>query len=281
MNEQEDVIPNQGDPVDGTIDLAKELISKLKEATYGFDNRINFKYPDGSTGRGETLVKSDKKHMHVWVYYYPNPTNPNIPNDLYSRILKLLMEQILKKFPEITSYPKDVTDSVTLDIYDTIYYKEGVLHLSEEYLVSSAERNVLLAPRTMTECIHHLENTMNSYYIERVPTFSEDYSLAMDKAVNKLKTIYKAYSKGTFKGNTYELSPNPTYLVHQRYNKYDKETRILHPDFSLSISSGWITLNGETKKWTDTNIPEEYKQLYTEIQDSLKKKFENFGIRFS
>ncbi len=42
MNEQEDVIPNQGDPVDGTINLAKEAMDKLRQATYGYGNRINY-----------------------------------------------------------------------------------------------------------------------------------------------------------------------------------------------------------------------------------------------
>lgn len=281
MNEQEDVIPNQGEPVDGTINLAKEVMDKLKQATYGFDNRLNFGFPDGSKCRTETLMKDEEKLFSIWMFYYPDNDNPSIPNDLYSESFKRVMEQILKKFPELTSYPKEVTDGIKVDMYDTIYYKEGVIHLSEDYLISSAERNVLLHPRTLTECIHHLDNTMNSYYVEKVPTFSGDYSLAMDKAIKKLKTIYKAYSKGTFKGNTYELAPKPTFVVHQRYSKYDKENRIIYPDFVLSISSGWMTINGETKKWTDTEVPEEYKQLYTDLQESLKRKFENFGIKFS
>ncbi len=281
MNEQEDVIPNQDEPVDGTIDLANEVMDKLKESTYGYDNRLNFEFPDGSKCRTETLMKVKEKLLSMWMFYYPDNDNPSIPNDLYSESFKRIMGHILKKFPELTSYPKEVTDDIKIDMYDTIYYKEGVLHLSEEYLISSAERNVLLHPRTLTECIHHMDNTINSYYVDRAPTFSGDYSLAMDKAVNKLKTIYKAYSKGTFKGNTYELAPNPTFVVHQRYTKYDKENRILYPEFILSVSSGWLTINDVRKSWTTSNMTVEEQRLYDELQESIRKKFENFGIRFS
>ncbi len=276
MNEQEDVIPNQGDPVDGTIDLAKELYNKLGRLR----GRTQLTYSDGSKGFAD-FYRQDEGHrgpsdyrLSVWVTYYPDGDNPIIPNELVSLGVKKMLERILFEIPEIKSYPKEVFDKFSFALgQETIYYKEGIMHVAD--VLPSAEKNVLLADYSFYEFIHNIDNSSNLYVIQNPPKFSEDYSLAMDKSVKKLKTIYKAFEKGKWKGYDYELSKNPTYVVHQRFSKYDKESRIVFPEFTLGVTTGYATFNGTPSNKMDDQ------ELVKEFMTLMKKKFEHFGITFS
>jgi hypothetical protein len=280
--EQDDVIPDQGDPVDGTIDLAKELFDKIKKDTGGFSGRIKLNYPDGSSGY-EELYCQDRDHngpkkyrLGLWLYYYPNDNTPIIPNDLFTHGIKEMINFIFEVFPEIKSYSKEVMDEFTFTLgNDTVYYKEGIMHVTNTNILPSAERNVLLGNYPLWELVHRTDDLINTYYLENPPKFSDDYALAMDKAIKKLKTVWMALKKGTFKGVEYEYMSKPTYVVHQKLNNYNKETRVIYPEFSLSISSGWARIDGKPVNQIED------KELFDEFHEFISKKFNHFGINLS
>lgn len=280
--EQDDVIPDQGDPVDGTIDLAKELFDKIKKATGGFSGRIKLNYPDGSSGY-EELYSQESDHtgpkkyrLGLWLYYYPNDNTPIIPNDLFTHGIKEMINFIFEVFPEIKSYSKEVMDEFTFVLgNDTIYYKEGIMHVTDSNILPSAERNVLLGNYPLWELVHRTDDLINTYYLENPPKFSDDYALAMDRAIKKLNTVYAALRKGKYKGMEYEYSGKPTYVVHQRYKNYNKETRVIYPEFELTVSTAWPKLNGKYINQYDDD------QLIPDFDTFIKTKFKHFGINLS
>lgn len=284
MREQEDdnVIPDQGDPVDGRIDLAKELFEKLRDSKVGTYGRLDYTFPDGSRGYGEIYCQDHdhrgpkKYRIGMWFYYHPNDDNPIIPNDYASFPIKEYHKTLTGKFPEILSYPEEVYDEFTFDLgNETVYYKEGIMHITDVDILPSNERNVLNAKYPLKEFLFHIDNFANMYYLENPPTFSEDYSLAMDKAVKKLKTVWLALKKGTYKGMTYEYPYKPTYVVHHKHNRYNKESRIIYPDFILGISTGWPLINGKAINKIDD------KELFEEFHKFISNKFQHFGITIS
>jgi len=279
--EKDDVIPDQGDPVDGTINLAKELFDKIEKATRGGYSRFKLKYSDGSSGYVDLLCKNKSEYeslgkyrLGFWLYYYPNHNNPIIPNNIFTHGIEEMLKYIFEVFPEIKSYPKEVMDEFRFYLAnDTIYYKEGIMHLTTTYdLLPSTERNQLLGNYELWDLIHNTDVFIATYYLDNPPKFSEDYVLSMDRAIKKLNTVYAALRKGKFRGYEYEYSSRPTYVVHQRYNNYNKETRVIYPDFSLTVSTAWPKLNG---KYINQYESED---LIIDFDTFMKKKFKQFGI---
>ena len=269
MNEQEVI----QEPQDGTVDLGRELYEKFNK----FRGRTKVTYSDGSQG-GVDLHEQDSSHrastkyrLAVYLTYYMNNDNPIFPTDYLYLPLKELRNRILNEIPEIESYPKEVLEEFTITMsMESAYYKEGVLHLED--LISAVEKNVMRSDYSLYEFIKN-ETILESYVLQNPPTFSPDYSLAMDKAVKKLKTVYKAFQKGKWKGHEFELR-SPTFVVYQILDKYDKESRVIYPDFKLSVTTYYPSFDG--KFITDVD-----KELASQFMSYITNKFSHFGIRFS
>ena len=270
MNEQEVI----QDPVDGSVDLARELYNKIN-----IRSRVKTIYSDGSRSMTD-VYKDDKDHrgpveykISMWITYYPDDNKPIIHTDYISLPVEEVLKTILEIVPEITSYPKEVLEKFSFNVgNETIYYKEGILHVVD--LISSAEKNMIYTDYGLYEVLQNPRAAGSLYVLQNPPRFSDDYPLAMDKAVKKLKTIYKAFEKGKWKGHDFQLK-NPTYVVHQKHRRYDKESRVIFPDFDLSISAGYPYLDGESIGYIDN------KELANEFQKFIINKFTHFGIRFS
>lgn len=271
MNEQEDVIQ---DPVDGSVDLARELYDKIK-----IRSRVKAIYSDGSRSMTD-VYKDDKDHrgpvdykISMWITYYPDDNNPIIHTDYISNAVEEVLKTILDIVPEIMSYPKEVLEKFSFNVgNETVYYKEGILHVMD--LITSAEKNMIYTYYGLHEVLQNPRAAASLYVLQNPPRFSDDYPLAMDKAIKKLKTVYKALEKGKWKGHEFELR-SATYVVHQRHQRYDKESRIIYPDFELSISAGYPYLDGESIGYMED------KELASEFQKFITNKFNHFGIRFS
>lgn len=286
MREQEEdnVIPDQGEPVDGTIDLAKELFDKFKSVEKHIGHGIKYNYPDGSFTRLELSAYDDFPNhrgpkpyrLLLWISYIPNDEKPIIPNDMLSSGVKMVVDIIFDKIPEIKEYSKDILNEFTFDVTnETIYFKEGIIHLTNPEILPSNESNVILAKYSLVDMVDNPESFINTYYLENPPRFSEDYSLAMDKIIKRVNTIYKAYSTGKWRGMTYTFPTKPTITIHQRFKRYNKEDRILYPEFAASISTGWPKVGDKYLK----SIEDE--ETYKEFMDFLTKRFKTFNIHFS
>jgi hypothetical protein len=271
MNEQEDVIQ---DPADGSVDLGQELYNKFNKLR----GRTKVTYSDGSQGASD-IYAQDKDHrgpvkykVSIYHTYYPDKENPIFPTDYLSLPAQEIRKRILSEIPEIESYPKEVLENFSINIsLETVYYKEGILHCVD--LLTSVEKNVIYHDYYLNEFLKN-EAIIESYVLQNPPRFSDDYPLAMDKAEKKLRTVYKALQKGKWKGHEYELR-SPTFVVHQLYNRYDKESRTLFPDFKLSVATYYPTLDG--KFITDI----EDHELRREFMSYITNKFSHFNITFS
>lgn len=277
MNEQ-DVIQ---EPMDGSVDLTKELYDKINEETklYTFTST---ELPDGSTLKSSgTIDKKDGKNLLMFEFTYrPNVNaNPSIPNDLLSNGVNDVMKKLLTVVPELMSYPKEVLDTFTFEVYSLkIFYMEGLFDLLSNMLLDTVDVNKFTGKYKLTDLIDNPSEVNSTYYIERPPTFDRDYSMMMKRGIKKMKVTFQALRKGTWKGHTYEYEESPwstNYMVFQDYNNYNKSDKIIRPEFRYSISPGTPKIDGE--HWSKTFDA----VTMDEFETYIKERFKLLGIRFS
>jgi len=272
---------DQDQPVDQSV-LANELHEKIRKAFYGFTGRIKYFMEDGTKGYVDVFTKDDPsvKDLGIGVTYYPDLQNPVIPQNYLVKPVSMVIDRLKEEIFKEKEYPKEVLEQFKVKIdNEAIYYSEGILRVLENEVLPAAERNVIKSSHTLYEFIYDTDQVLQTYVIQNPPKFSSDYVLAMDKAVKKMKTIYKALRKGTFKGRSYELREDmPTMVVHQRFKQYNKEDRVIYPEFSSTITSTYPKVDG--KEISHLTKDENDVQYLKELDDYLTKKFENFGITY-
>jgi hypothetical protein len=272
---------DQDQPVDQSV-LANELHEKIRKTFYGFTGRIKYFMEDGTKGYMDVFVKDNPevKDLGIGVTYYPDLQNPVIPQNYLVKPVSVFINHLKENVFKEREYPKEVLEQFKVKIdSEAIYYSEGILRVLENEVLPAAERNVIKSSHTLYEFIYDTDQVLQTYVIQNPPKFSSDYVLAMDKAVKKMKTIYKALRKGTFKGRSYELREDmPTMVVHQRFKQYNKEDRVIYPEFSSTITSTYPKVDG--KEISHLTKDENDVQYLKELDDYLTKKFENFGITY-
>ena len=273
MNEQ-DVIQ---EPVDGSVDLTKELYDKIEDKIkmYSF---ISVTSSDGTNLRSSGLIgKNEGENILKFDFTYRPTvkTNPSIPNDLISVGVNKIMNRLLTVIPELTSYPQDVLDTFTFEIYSIkIMYMESLFDLLNMWILDTVEMNKLSGKYKLTDLIDNPSEVNSTYYIERPPTFDRDYSMMMQRGIKKMKVAYQALKKGTWRGHTYELGYNPHYMVYQDYNNYNKSDRIIKPEFRYSVMPGKPIIDGE--HWSKTFDLD----TMAEFTKYMEERFKLMGIKF-
>ena len=277
MNEQ-DVIQ---EPVDGSVDLTKELYDKINEETRLF-TYTSTDLPDGSTLKSSGMI--DKKNennvlMFEFIYRPNENTNPIIPKDIFSNGVNDVMKKLLTAIPELKSYPQEVLDTFTFEVYTfKIMYMEGLFDLLNNSLLDTVDVNKFSGKYKLTDLIDNPSEVTSTYYMERPPTFDKDYSMMMKRGIKKMKVTFKALRKGTWKGHTYEYDESPwasNYMVFQDYNNYNKSDKIIKPEFRYSITPGTPKIDGE--HWSKTFDA----VTMDEFEKYMKERFGLLGIRFS
>jgi hypothetical protein len=275
MNEQ-DVIQ---DPVDGSVDLFQELYDKIEEQlkVYQF-TFINF--PDGSNTTSSGLIgkKDGIAVVRFDLIYRPNKdTNPTIPNDLISGGVSSIMNKLLKWIPELLSYPKEVLDAFTFEIYSVkISYNEGFFDLFNMWILETASLNKLHGNYKLTDLIDNPSEVHSTYYMERPPTFTNDYSMMMKRGEKKMRVAWQALKKGTWRGHTYEYEGRPHYMVYQDYNNYNKSDGIIQPEFRYGITPSPRHPKIDGKHWSETFDSD----TIAEFTKYIEERFKLMGIRF-
>jgi hypothetical protein len=103
----------------------------------------------------------------------------------------------------------------------------------------------------------------------------------MEKLIKKAKSVYNALKKGTWKGHTYELyvphDMSKAFVIHQDRFEYNKTDKVLHPNFTVGCNFGWEHVDGISNSPEESPLSEEEQK---EFRDYLKKRFEQFGIRY-
>ena len=275
MNEQ-DVIQ---EPVDGSVDLTKELYDKIeyKIKVYNFTSDIS---TNGSILRSSGLIGKDEGQntLKFDLTYRPNVNaNPSIPNDLISVGVNTIMSRLLTVIPELMSYPQEVLDTFTFEIYSIkIMYMESLFDLMNRWILDTVEMNKLSGKYKLTDLIDNPSEVNSTYYMERPPTFDRDYSMMMKRGDKKLKVAYQALKKGTWRGHSYEYEGRPHYMVYQDYNNYNKSDRIIKPEFRYAVTPipRFPTING--KHWSETFNSE----AMAEFTKYMEERFKLMGIMF-
>jgi hypothetical protein len=258
------------------IDIQEELegsnVTKEELLKLIYDTLYNIKTHRVPVTNGQVTIhisRSDlmeKQELQIGVAFYPTEPecNENMfkePMEYFLRELFNMLENTLKKTdPTILS-------GINISYYGyNMYYKEGIINfMSRDYLTPS-DQAMLRANIRLGDAYIDMDFALQDLVIpmDRLVKFSPEYGLAMDKAIKKMNTIYKAYEKGTYEGKPYQLSKHPTMTVIQLQDGWDPDSRVLLPTFELSINTGKIDYDGDT----------------TNLQSILKKRFESFNINF-
>jgi hypothetical protein len=282
MNEQ-DVIQ---DPVDGSVDLTQELYDKIEKQLKVYQFTF-IKFPDGSNITSSGLVGKFNDHVgkkdgtivvRFDLIYRPNKdTNPTIPNDLISGGVISIMNRLLNWIPELLSYPKEVLDAITFEIYSVkISYNEGFFDLYNLWILDTAVMNKLSGNYKLTDLIDNPSEVTSLYYMERPPTFDKDYSMMMKRGEKKMRVTYQALRKGTWRGHTYEYEGRPHYMVYQDYNNYNKSDGIIQPEFRYGITPSPRHPKIDGKHWSETFDSD----TMAEFVKYIEERFNLMGIRF-
>jgi len=245
----------------------EELLNRINDIIYLVRS---FKIPvtNGDVSLSITRKKLlEEGRIEIGVAYYP--TEPECNENMFKEPMEFFIKElfnILKPTLEIAD--PTILSGIKINYYGyNMYYKEGILNfITRDYLTHLDKVNIM-ADIDLFDAHINLDNALSDHVIpmDRLPRFGEGYSLAMDKAIKRVKTTYRAYQKGKYKGFPYELHPNPTVTVHQQSDSWDSYSRVILPMFHLSISVGI----------------KEYEGDQSELRNALVKRFEHFDIQFN
>jgi hypothetical protein len=213
----------------------------------------------------------EEGQISIGVSYYP------IEPECNENMFKEPMVHFLKELFETLDETLKKTDPTILSgikinyIGYTMYYKEGILNFLSRDLIDRLDMVNIMSDISLLDAYTNLDLALSDHVIpiDRLPRFGGEYSLAMDKAIKRIKTIYLAHKKGKFRGLPYQLPDEPITTVHQNQSSsWDEHSRVLLPIFDLSISS--VPMNSI-----------EYEGDKVELRNALIKKFQHFGIQFN
>jgi len=231
----------------------------------------------------ESKIGIQEGKIEIGITFIPNmDPKPVIPTYLLAKSMEVFIDDIKEINPDMfdkpSLYPQDVLNDYEVTIYSVaIYPGEGIIHLSE-YIPTSVYNLKAKMPQKLGSLLLNRSLVLNHYMLDEndLPKFDDQYSNTMNKVVRKVKTVYTALQKGTFRGLPYELPKfyQPNVVVHQERERYNLETKVIHPDFSVSYSSGWGTLNGEL-------INQVSLELKDAFIDFIRGRFLQFGIKYS
>jgi len=286
--EQEDEqVPSDNLPEEETV--KNRAYEKINQTIQRWNKRNmfhkEFTIPEGIV-RINTIFESKigPRKIELGITFVPNmdPT-PVIPTYLLAKSMEVLIDDLKEINPDMYNkpslYPIEVLNDYEVTIYSvSIFPGEGIIHLSE-YIPRATFNMKTKTPIKFGDILFSRSLLLSHYMIDEndLPRFDDQYSLAMEKITRRSKTIYTALQKGTFRGLPYQLPKfNPSnVVVHQNRDRFSMDNKVIHPDFSVSISSGWMTLNGEK---INEVLPVELQDSFMEY---IRNRFKHFDIKFS
>jgi hypothetical protein len=186
-------------------------------------------------------------------------------------------------FNKPSIYPVDLLDCYHFKIQNmSIFPGQGVLHL-RDYMETPTYNMKLQAPHKFGGLLLSRSYLLNTYKLNEgdLPTFSDDYSQVMARSVKKAKTIFLGLRKGTWKGHSYELELprnwSSSFFAHQDKFNYNKQDKVLHPNFQIGTNFGWELIDGIKNTPEDSPLTPEER---TEFNKWLKGRFKQFGINY-
>ena len=244
----------------------EELLKLINDTVY---NIQSFRVPV-TNGTVSLMVSRqkilEKGQIEFGVAYYP--IEPECYENMFVDPMKIFLMELFKRLEHtLKSTDPTILSGININYYGyTMFYKEGIINfLTREYL-TNLDRVNLVSDINFLDAYTNLDLALSDLVIpiDRLPRFGGEYSLAMDKAIKRVNTIYMAHQVGKFRGLPYSLG-NPNITILQNYNSsWDEYSRVLLPIFDLAVSSA-IYYEGDQ----------------SELRSALIKKFEHFGILFN
>ena len=288
--EQEDEqVPSDNLPEEDTVE--NRAYEKINQTIQRWNKRNafhkEFTIPEGIV-RINTIFESkigiQEGKIELGITFVPNmdPT-PVIPTYLLAKSMEVLIDDLKEINPDMYNkpsvYPQEVLNDYEVTIYSvSIFPGEGIIHLSE-YMPRATFNMKTKTPMKFGEILFSRSLLLSHYMIDEndLPRFDDQYSLAMEKITRRSKTIYTALQKGTFRGLPYELPKfnSSNVVVHQDRDRFSMDTKVIHPDFSVSISTGYTILNGER---INEVLPVELQDAFNEY---IRDRFKHFDIKFA
>lgn len=274
----------------GTFGFMKESLDKiekeLNDESWRFSTET-FTSPDGTYKCNTTLyvTRSSETELKLGGKIYLMLQQPIIPLDFLSVSANWMLNKLNSLSPDLFNIVKDgryQEGSITFNFHD-IFVAYGETFLGLYDYMERAYYNTHVVNLIPIEELMNERSINFNYQLEpsQVPTFSDDYSLATDKMTKKIKSVYKGFRKGTFKGHEYEYKENtPRISIHLRDDDYNPQTKVIHPKFRVSINAGYVWIDGKptsdfnygVEKFSDT-------LLIKEFAEYIKSRFEQFDIK--
>jgi hypothetical protein len=194
-----------------------------------------------------------------------------------------MMKSKIEGLEEMISDERYLSGAITYNVRE-IFISSSEMFMSLEDYVDTTYYNTHIMKVYPLEELMDQQNIVRYYQLDQsqIPTFSEDFSLAIDRVLKKIKSVYKGFRKGSYKGHQYEYKENnPTISILVESNDYNPQTKVIHPKFRVQINAGYVWIDGKgtggfyvtpEKKFTDDKFVEEF-NVY------IKERFLQFGIK--
>jgi hypothetical protein len=220
--------------------------------------------------------------------FMPNmEQTPVIPTNLLTTCMEDFVDSLIKINPDLRDKPS-IFPTRLLNMYDikiqriNIFPSKGVLHL-KDLMENHIWNTKVSAPRPLGNILFSRSSLLSTYNLDPtdLPTFSDEYAPYMKKLLKKAYTVYLGLRKGTWRGHTYELSDYDVkrtgFIVHQDYNSYNKQDKVLRPEFTVAANFGYEIVDGKKNSTSESPLSEEEQ---TEFRSYLRTRFRNFGIDY-
>ena len=273
-----DIPSDEETKINTYIDEINKTINKWKSRT-SFDTE---QIPEGKFSYGTIFNSAETpKIIEIGISFTPNmDPKPVIPRTLLAKCIEILHDGLIKINPNIVNYPTQILDEYEVTFYAVnIFPAEGIFNLSG-YIPRPLYNTKVVAPIKLDWILNDIHSVMAHYTFNEgdLPTFSDDYSPAMYKVINRSKTIFMALRKGTWKGHKYDLGPfiPSNLVVHQETLEYSLESRVIHPHFYISYGSyGKETLDGEPLNHVL------HAEIKNEFLEYIQSRFKQFEIKYN
>ena len=283
LKEQEETNPGL-QTIDGgaykLVEKLNEILELIKKESWRTNDTSTS--PDGTYKYFGSLFnhkpQDDKLTLEVKVYLILL-TVDQIPNDFLEFVSEDFYNRLGKSFPDIMDflksddYPPHTINFSFRDIF--VSYKETFISLYDH--MDRPYYNTHIANLVPLEDVVQHNYTLDP---SQVPTFSDEYGLAADRELKKIKSVYKGFRKGSYKGHNYEFTENnPRISIHLTDNQDGQ--RVIQPRFKSSINAGYFRVDGKPTGGFTYPPEEEFqdKEYIKELNTYLKDRFAQFNIK--
>lgn len=288
-----DILKEELDVIDGgkfghtkeTLDKVVGVIDSL--GGWVFSNET-VHHPSGKYRFVPTLYvkRKDDTELELSVKVYLMLNEYVIPTDFLIFVnewMTGMMKTKIEGLEQMISDERYLSGAITYNVREIFVSSKEMFMSLEDYIDTTYYNTHIMKVYPLEELMDQ-QNIVRHYQLDQsqVPTFSEDFSLAIDRVLKKIKSVYKGFRKGTYQGHQYEYKENnPTISILVESNDYNPQTKVIHPKFRVQINAGYVWIDGKgtggfyvnpENKFTDDKFVDEFNRY-------IKERFLQFGIK--